>query len=146
MDLHSLIEKTVVGLGFELVDLEQSAKGRLIRIFIDQPAKERGVDVEDCATVSNQLSRLFVVENIDYDRLEVSSPGLDRPLKRIEHFVRFVGREVQLKTRLPIGNRRNFAGVLDAVEGEKIRLSVEGQPVEIEFANVDKARLVPKFD
>ena len=146
MDLHSLIEKTVVGLGFELVDLEQTPKGRLIRVFIDQAGKVRGIDVEDCATVSNQLSRLFLVENVDYDRLEVSSPGLDRPLKQIEHFARFVGREVQLKTRLPIGNRRNFGGVLDAVEGEKIRMSVEGQPVEIEFENVDKARLVPKFD
>jgi ribosome maturation factor RimP len=146
MDLHSLIEKTVVGLGFEMVDLEQTPKGRLIRVFIDKPDKPRGVDVEDCTAVSNQLSRLFLVENIDYDRLEVSSPGLDRPLKRIEHFVRFVGREVQLKTRLPIGNRRNFGGELKAVEGEKIRLSVEGQDVEVEFANVDKARLVPKFD
>lgn len=146
MDLHSLIEKTVGGLGFELVDLEQSPKGRLIRVFIDRPAKERGVDVEDCATVSNQLSRLFLVENVDYDRLEVSSPGLDRPLKKIEHFARFIGREVQLKTRLPIGNRRNFGGVLRAVEGETIRLSVEGQDVEVAFANVDKARLVPKFD
>lgn len=146
MDLHSLIEKTVVGLGFELVDLEQSPKGRLIRVFIDQPARERGVDVEDCATVSNQLSRLFLVENVDYDRLEVSSPGLDRPLRTIGHFARFVGREVQLKTRLPIGNRRNFGGVLLAVEGETIRMSVEGQVVEVAFANVDKARLVPKFD
>lgn len=146
MDLHSLIEKTVVGLGFELVDLEQSPKGRLIRVFIDKPEKARGVDVEDCTTVSNQLSRLFMVENVDYDRLEVSSPGLDRPLKKIEHFARFIGREVQLKTRLPIGNRRNFGGVLQAVEGERIRLRVEGQEIEIGFADVDKARLVPKFD
>lgn len=146
MDLHSLIEKTVIGLGYELVDIEQSPKGRLIRLFIDRADKPRGVDVEDCATVSNQLSRLFMVENVDYDRLEVSSPGLDRPLKKIEHFVRFVGREVQLKTRLPVGNRRNFGGTLLAVEGEKIRMMVEGTEVDIEFAQVDKARLVPKFD
>lgn len=146
MDLHSLIETTVTGLGFELVDIEQSPKGRLIRLFIDKTDKPRGVDVEDCATVSNQLTRLFMVENVDYDRLEVSSPGLDRPLKKLEHFVRFVGHEVQVKTRLPIGNRRNFGGQLIAVDGEKIRMMVEGTEVEIEFAQVDKARLVPKFD
>ena len=146
MDLHSLIETTVTGLGFELVDIEQSPKGRLIRLFIDKHDKARGVDVEDCATVSNQLSRLFMVENIDYDRLEVSSPGLDRPLKKLEHFVRFVGREAQVKTRMPIGNRRNFGGTIQAVEGEKIRMMVEGTEVDIELAQVDKARLVPKFD
>ena len=146
MDLHSLIEQTVIGLGYELVDIEQSPKGKLLRLFIDKADKPRGVDVEDCATVSNQLSRLFMVENIDYDRLEVSSPGLDRPLKKIEHFVRFIGREVQLKTRLPVGNRRNFGGTLVAVEGENIRMMVEGTEVDIAFAQVDKARLVPKFD
>ena len=146
MDLHSLIETTVTGLGFELVDIEQSPKGRLIRLFIDKSDKPRGVDVEDCATVSNQLTRLFMVENVDYDRLEVSSPGLDRPLKKLEHFARFVGREAQVKTRMPIGNRRNFGGTLLAVEGEVIRMMVEGAEVAIEFTQVDKARLVPKFD
>ena len=146
MDLHSLIEQTVIGLGYELVDIELSPKGRLVRLFIDKADKPRGVDVEDCATVSNQLTRLFMVENIDYDRLEVSSPGLDRPLKKIEHFVRYIGREVQLKTRLPVGNRRNFGGTLLAVDGQIIRMMVEGAEVDIKFAQVDKARLVPKFD
>lgn len=146
MDLHALIEDTVCGLGFELVDIEQTPKGRLIRLFIDKPDKAGGVDVEDCALVSNQLTRLFMVENVVYDRLEVSSPGLDRPLKKLEHFQRYVGREIQLKTRLPIGNRRNFGGVLSAVEGEKIRMTVEGETIELEFAQVDKARLVPRFD
>jgi ribosome maturation factor RimP len=146
MDLHSLIEQTVIGLGYELVDIELSPKGRLVRLFIDKADMPRGVNVEDCATVSNQLSRLFMVENIDYDRLEVSSPGLDRPLKKIEHFVRYLGREVQVKTRLPVGNRRNFGGTLLAVDGQIIRMMVEGTEVDIEFAQVDKARLVPKFD
>jgi ribosome maturation factor RimP len=146
MDLHALIEDTVVGLGYELVDIEQTPKGRLIRLFIDKADKKGGVDVEDCALVSNQLTRLFMVENIVYDRLEVSSPGLDRPLKKLEHFQRYVGHEIQLKTRLPIGNRRNFGGVLTAVEGENIRMTVEGEAVELEFAQVDKARLVPRFD
>lgn len=146
MDLHALIEDTVRGLGYEVVDIEQTPKGRLIRLFIDKPDKAGGVDVEDCALVSNQLTRLFMVENVEYDRLEVSSPGLDRPLKKLEHFQRYVGQEIQLKTRLPIGNRRNFGGVLTAVEGEKIRMTVEGETVELEFAQVDKARLVPRFD
>ena len=83
MDLTALLEKTVGGLGYELVDLELANRGRLMRIFID---KAGGVDVEDCAVVSNHLTRLLVVEGVDYDRLEVSSPGLDRPLKRPQDF------------------------------------------------------------
>ena len=97
MDLNALLETTVVGLGYELVDIEMSPRGRTIRVFIDAPAKESGVDVEDCATVSNQLSRLFLVENVDYDRLEVSSPGLDRQLKRPADWVRFEGAEVAIR-------------------------------------------------
>ena len=82
MDLNTLLETTVVGLGYELVDIEMSPRGRTIRVFIDAE-KESGVDVEDCAKVSNQLTRLFEVENIDFDRLEISSPGLDRVVKRL---------------------------------------------------------------
>ena len=82
MDLHELLETTVTGLGYELVDVELSPRGRTIRVFIDAPAKESGVDVEDCAKVSNQLSRVFEVENIDFDRLEISSPGMDRVVKK----------------------------------------------------------------
>jgi hypothetical protein len=76
MDLIALIEKTVAGLGFELVDIEQSPRGRVLRVFIDKPDKAGGIDVEDCTLVSNQLSRVLAVENVDYDRLEISSPGL----------------------------------------------------------------------
>jgi ribosome maturation factor RimP len=78
MDLHRLVEKTLEGLGYELVDLERSAKGRLMRVFID---KANGVNLDDCAAVSQHLSHVLTVENVDYDRLEVSSPGLDRPLR-----------------------------------------------------------------
>jgi ribosome maturation factor RimP len=84
MQLVDLIETTVVGLGYELVEFETSPRARLLRVFIDRPAgaqaEKSGISVEDCATVSSQLSRVFMVENVDYDRLEVSSPGLDRPL------------------------------------------------------------------
>lgn len=147
MDLHALIETTVTGLGYEVVDLEVSPRARLLRIFIDQPEKAGGVDVEDCATVSNQLTRVLMVENVDYDRLEVSSPGLDRPLTKPAHFERFAGSDVQLKLRVPLNGRRNFSGVLLGLADDgKIRLQVEGQEVTIDVAQVDKARLVPRFD
>ena len=82
MDLHELLDKTVSGLGYELVDVEQSPRGRVLRVFIDRADKDGSIDIEDCTLVSNQLSRVLTVENIDYDRLEISSPGLDRALQR----------------------------------------------------------------
>lgn len=146
MDLIALIEKTVVGLGFELVDIEQSPRGRVLRVFIDMPEKAGGVDVEDCALVSNQLSRVLAVENVDYDRLEISSPGLDRILKKPADFERFSGLEVNLRLRLPINGRRNFNGVLHGLRDGKVALTIDTGEIELDFANIDKARLVPKFD
>lgn len=146
MDLHNLLEMTLTGLGYELVDVEQSPRGRVLRVFIDKPDKAGGIDVEDCALVSNQLSRVLAVENIDYDRLEVSSPGLDRVLKTVAHFERFVGSEINLRLRMPLAGRRNFNGVLRGVHGDKLCLALDTGDVELELANVDKARLVPKFD
>ena len=146
MDLIALIEKTVVGLGFELVDIEQSPRGRVLRVFIDMPEKAGGVDVEDCALVSNQLSRVLAVENVDYDRLEISSPGLDRILKKPADFERFSGLEVNLRLRLPIGGRRNFNDVLHGLRDGKVALTIDTGEIELDFANIDKARLVPKFD
>ena len=119
MNLQALIESTVDGLGYELVMVELSPRSRLIRVFIDAPEKLRGVDVEDCATVSNQLTHLFQVENIDYDRLEVSSPGLDRPLVKAADYSRFAGSQVQVKLRMPIGDRRQFNGTLLGI-GERV--------------------------
>ncbi len=146
MDLHDLLDKTVSGLGYELVDVEQSPRGRVLRVFIDKPEKVRGIDVEDCALVSNHLSRVLAVENVDYDRLEVSSPGLDRVLKKTSDFERFSGSEINLRLRLPLSGRRNFNGVLRGVQDGKIRLTIDTGDVELELGNVDKARLVPKFD
>ena len=146
MDLHELLDKTVTGLGYELVDIEQSPRGRILRVFIDNPEKEGGVDVEDCALVSNQLSRVLAVENIDYERLEISSPGLDRVLKKLADFERFTGSEINLRLRLPLAGRRNFNGVLRGVQDGKVCLTMDTGDVELELANVDKARLVPKFD
>jgi ribosome maturation factor RimP len=157
VQLFELIEKTVVGLGYELVDFEASPRVRLLRVFIDKPPVEAatsgvvggGITVDDCAAVSNQLSHVFTVENVDYDRLEVSSPGLDRPLTRPADYRRFAGQEVQLKLRVPVGTQRNFSGVLDALRGDGdnaiVCLRVGDAVHEFSFDNVDRARLVPKF-
>jgi len=146
MDWHELLEKTVTGLGYELVDVEQSPRGRVLRLFIDKPEKENGVDVEDCALVSNQVSRVLTVENVDYDRLEVSSPGMDRVLKKAKDFERFAGAKINLKLRLPVGGRRNFSGVLQGCQDAKVRLVIDTGEVELDLGNIDKARIVPDFD
>ncbi len=134
-----LVETTVNGLGYELVDFEGSGRG-LLRVFIDKP---KGISVDDCQTVSNQLTRLFMVENVDYDRLEVSSPGLDRPLKKEADFVRFAGQKAQLKLRLPLAGRKNFVGIIGVVNNGILQLDVDGSQAAIELSNLDKARLVP---
>lgn len=141
MDVVKLIETTVGGLGYELVDVERAGRG-LLRVFIDKP---EGIAVEDCQVVSNQLTRLFTVENVDYDRLEVSSPGLDRPLKKESDFVRFAGCKAQIKLRMPVATRKNFIGIIGELSSGVLQFDVEGVQVEIELANVDKARLVPTF-
>ncbi|THF67126.1 ribosome maturation factor RimP [Pseudothauera nasutitermitis] len=142
MNLEALVEQVVSGLGFELVDFELSPRARLLRVFIDI---ERGITVDDCATVSNQLTRVFEVENVDYDRLEVSSPGLDRPVKKLADFERFTGQEAQVRLTLPIGNQRNFVGVLGGVKDGAVLLRTEKGEVALPFDDIEKARLVPKF-
>jgi ribosome maturation factor RimP len=104
--LYGTIERTVEGLGYELVDVERLAAG-LLRVTLDSP---QGVRLEDCEKVSRQLSHLFAVEDVDYDRLEVSSPGLDRPLKRARDFERFVGSEVQVQLAAAIPAEGASAG------------------------------------
>jgi ribosome maturation factor RimP len=153
MQLNDLIEKTVTGLGFELVEVESSPRARLLRVFIDYPEtggqSARKISVDDCSAVSHQLTHVFMVENIDYDRLEVSSPGLDRALTKAADFRRFTGCEIQLKLRVPLGSQRNFKGVIEAVTGESgaesFSLRVEDVLHEIALVNVGRARLVPKF-
>lgn len=146
MDLNTLIETTVVGLGYELVDVEMSPRGRTVRVFIDLPGDDKGIDVEDCAKVSNQLSRVFEVENIDFDHLEISSPGLDRVVKKAADFERFAGQDIQIKVRIPHAGRRNFQGELLGCKDGKVGLRLEKDDVELEFNNIEKARLVPRFD
>lgn len=142
MDLHDLLESTVVGLGYELVDVERSPHGRMLRVFIDKP---NGVSVDDCVAVSNHLSRLLAVENVDYGRLEISSPGLDRPLKKTSDFIRFAGESAKLKLRVGLQGQRNFVGVLRGVQDGVLKLEVDGKVLDLELDNLEKARLVPKL-
>lgn len=153
MVLSALIETTVTGLGYELVDFEHAARG-LLRVFIDFPPGPDGpITVEDCEKVTHQLLHVLTVENAAYERLEVSSPGLDRPLKKLSDYERFAGLEATVKLRKPMAsaaNRKSFEGVLHAPEGDTLKLEFEGKdgPAMLEFslAEVDKARLVPKVD
>lgn len=140
MDLQELLETTLTGLGYELVDLDRSGRGRLLRIFIDKPG---GIGVDDCAAVSHHLMRVLAVENIAYDRLEVSSPGLDRLLKKEQDFARFAGHKARIKVRIPIDGQRNFVGVLREVSGGVVQLDVEGRLLSLDLNNLEKARLVP---
>ncbi|MDR0565084.1 MAG: ribosome maturation factor RimP [Azoarcus sp.] len=140
--VFQLIEQVVTGLGYELVTVEGSPRGRLLRVFIDIA---RGITVADCETVSNQLTRAFEVENIDYDRLEVSSPGLDRPLTKPADFERFAGADIRLRTRVPVGNQRNFTGVLKGLREGVVIVDTEKGELQVAFDDVEKVRLVPRL-
>ena len=142
-DLYGLIEKTVTQLDYELVDLEVSNRGKLLRLFIDKP---EGITIDDCVLVSNQLGNVLAVENvIDYDRLEVSSPGLDRALKRDADFIKFADSRANVKVRMPIEGRKNFLGTLKGVDDGDLLIDVEGVIFKIALTNIDKARLAPEF-
>ncbi len=111
---QAIIERTLAGMGYELVDLEYAQNG-LLRVFIDGPS---GIAIEDCEKVSRQLSHVLTVEDVDYARLEVSSPGVDRPLRKPADFERFAGAEISIRLRRPFEGRRNFEGVL-TLEGDE---------------------------
>jgi ribosome maturation factor RimP len=142
MDLQVLLESTLNGLGYELVDFEWSGQGKLLRLFIDKPD---GIVVEDCVLVSDHLTKLFAVEALDYERLEVSSPGLDRPLTKAQDFERFAGEEARVKMRAPINGQRNFVGILRCVKDGMLEMDVDGALVTLDLGNLEKARLIPKF-
>ena len=135
-----MLETTLGGLGYELVDFERSGKGKLLRVYIDRAG---GINVDDCAKVSNHLSRVLPVEGIDYERLEISSPGLDRLLRKEQDFVRFAGHKARLKLRVPVEGQRNFVGVLRETRAGKVEIEVDGKIVSLDISNLDKARLVP---
>ncbi len=155
--LQELVEKTVNGCGYDLVDLER-APGGILRVYIDflsERADQGGITIEDCEKVSHQLSYVLMVDDVDYERLEVSSPGLDRPLKKMQDFIRFTGMEAHIKLRKPVsgmGNRRVFQGKLLPPEEDELALAFEGDDKENDsilhftIADIDKARLVPQVN
>lgn len=153
-DLQSLVEKTVTQLGFELVDLEISNRGKLLRVFIDKlnPTDNKDtIVIENCVLVSNQLGNVLTVEHeIDYDRLEVSSPGMDRVLKKEQDYIRFIGERANIKLRVPVVSegkdpRKNFLGILRGLEGGLVQLECDGVVETLPLLNIDKARLSPQF-
>ena len=156
--LGELLARTLPPMGYELVDWEMS-RGRMVRVFIDKPAAGNkvgnegpgaGITVDDCAKVSNNLTRLFTVEDIDYERLEVSSPGLDRPLTKIADYTRFSGEEAQVHLHELTDGVRKLKGILRGVEhgteGPNVLMQTETGVRTIPFALIDRGRLVPKIE
>ena len=143
-ELAKLLEPTVEGLGYELIDIEVrlGGKGGLVRLFIDKPD---GIDLDDCEQVSLAVSALLDVEDPvpgNYN-LEVSSPGLDRKLTKIEHFQRFEGETVKVQMRFPIDGRRRFRGTLVTSDEDNIVVEVDGESHSLPLKTIDTARLVP---
>lgn len=142
-NLYEWVERAVAGLGYEFVHLEWVPRSGLMRVYLD---KEGGVNVDDCARVSDHLTRSMAVEGIDYERLEVSSPGLDRPLARERDFERFAGRKAKVVLRMPMNGRKTITGVIGESKNGTVTFSTEGNLVfVVEVANIDKARLVPEL-
>lgn len=145
--LWELFEPVVVGMGYELVEIEYhpNSKYGVLRLYID---KESGVLVEDCSAVSQQISAVLDVEDPISGQysLEISSPGMDRPLRRLQDFQRFIGEEVKIKTGMAFEGQRNFKGRLTGVEDDVIIIESENKEVRLPIATIDKARLVPDFD
>jgi ribosome maturation factor RimP len=150
--VQDVVETALAGLGYEVVDVEWSGGG-LLRVYIDAPD---GIKLDDCERASHQLSHALTVENVHYERLEVSSPGLDRPLKKLADFARFTGHKAWIKFRAPLKGRKQFEGILQPVvaaddPGVRIGLVIEDkdaneQLLEFTLAEVDKAHLVPHID
>lgn len=143
--LTELVTAPVEALGYELVGIE-FVRGRVstLRIYIDS---EDGINVDDCADVSRQVSAVMDVEDpitVAYN-LEVSSPGLERPLFNAAHYQRFTGDEVSLVLRIAVQNRRKWQGIIKAVEGEMVTVTVEGNDEVFALSNIQKANLVPHF-
>ncbi len=143
--LTAMISAPVEALGFELVGLEFiRARVSTLRIYIDS---ENGITVDDCADVSHQVSAVLDVEDpisVLYN-LEISSPGLERPLFNAEHYQRFIGEEISLVLRIAMQNRRKWLGIIKTVDGEMITVTVDGKDEVFALSNIQKANLVPHF-
>ena len=144
--LHSMLEPGALALGLELLAVEMAGRdANILRVYIDSP---EGVTVDDCAAASHQFSAILDVEDPISGKfnLEVSSPGLDRPLARSSHFDEVVGEKVKIRTRWPIEGRRRFTGILTQSNRDAAIVDVDGEVYELPFADMERARLVPQFD
>jgi ribosome maturation factor RimP len=145
--LQQVLESTAANLGFDLVDHDQSRRSGVLRVFIEHAGNgvRPSVTLADCERLSRQLHRVLEVEGIEFSRLEVSSPGLDRVLKKVADFRRFTGERAAVRLRVPENGRRRFVGVLRAATEQDIELDVDGMLVSLPLVNVEKARLVPRI-
>ena len=144
-EIQKLLDPAIERLGYELTDLEVrlGGQGGLIRLTIDKPD---GIDLDDCEKVSHAMSALLDVEDPvpgNYN-LEVSSPGLDRKLTKVEHFQRFEGETLKVTMRFPIEGRRRFRGKLVSSNEQDIVVEVDGESHSLPLAMIDTARLVPE--
>ncbi len=143
-----IVEPVVSGLGYEFVGAEYLPQGKhsLLRVYIDHP--ENGISLDDCEAVSRQLSSVLDVEDPISGQysLEISSPGMDRPLFVAEHYQRFAGQQVKLRLAHVIDGRRNITAKLVGCDGQVVSLDVDGESVEVSLADIERARLVPVFD
>lgn len=145
--LRALAEPVVSGLGMELVDVVYVTEHgkRILRIYIDKPG---GISVDDCSDVSREFSTVLDVEDPIPQSyvLEVSSPGLDRPLVKEKDFIRFTGKRAKIKSKTPIEGRRNFKAVIDGVENGHVKVTdFDGKKFDIPIENIDKAKLEIEF-
>ncbi len=144
--LADLVAPVAIALGYELWGIEYLSHGKqsVVRIYIENPD---GVDIDDCAKLSRQVSSIFDVEDPiagEYT-LEVSSPGMDRPLFTLEQFGRYIGEQVKVRLRSPFEGRRNFSGQMTAVEGDDIVVAADEHEYLLPFDLIDKANVVPRF-
>jgi ribosome maturation factor RimP len=146
-ELNALLAPLIGDLGLELVGIEFSPGhgGSLLRVYVDAP--ERPVTIDDCERASREISAALDVNDPVAGRytLEVSSPGLDRPLFTPEQFTRFIGEAVKINVNLPIDGRRRFHGTIAAIDGDRITIEQDGEPVTLVHANIAKARLAPDY-
>jgi len=145
--LNEMLKPSVEALGFEFIGVEYIGQGKhsVLRVYIDH---EKGINVDDCASVSHQVSGILEVEDpiVSQYNLEVSSPGMERPFFTLEHYVPYVGRVVSIRCHVGVEGRRKFKGELAAINNEVLTVVVDGQDYDIDFQDIDKANLVAEFN
>ncbi|MFN3714678.1 MAG: ribosome maturation factor RimP [Alcanivoracaceae bacterium] len=146
-EIQAMLQPVVESLGYEFWGLEYiQGRGATLRVFIDRD--EEGVSVDDCALVSHQVSGVLDVEDPipgEYN-LEVSSPGMERPLFTLEQWARYLGEDIQIRLLAPVAGKRRLTATLTAIEGDEVLLDVKGEALRVPFAQVDRANLVAKYD